>query len=556
MSQSDTQLAKEKALEDLRRIKEELLQRHKKSDKEKHKRKERSRSSSSEREIKEKHKHKERSQSSSPERQVTSPKKRSCSPEVTRDDWMTSSVLLKTFSKNKPLPKKQCTTYETYEPGKSTRELNPHWKDGGTGLPAFRKPKDDSDDDNYSHSRKYSSKSHKKGDWMKKTETKSLTEKKEDEGEKEPSSTSVSEKETGTEFLSDQQMNELGAKIMKAELLGNKDLADELKNKLNSARLAREQGNFKDKERSNNKNHRNSHSEKHRKSHKDVSSRTRRFSDDDEHDLGKKFAREASTTVDSSSKSKEKHKNFNEDFEDIFANPKDEKEAQREIRNQSRHNKKLNNCDKCFNSDKMNKELVVSVGKHVYLALPWHEGLQTNHCLIISNDHYTCSTDLDEDVWQEITRYRRVLTKLFAKRKQDVLFFETARYLHKRPHMVIQCVPSSGFEMAPFYFKKGIEESEYEWSKNKQLVTLKEKNLRKSIPNGLPYFWVHFGMDLGFAHVIENQEMFPLYFAQEIIGGMLTLDMRKWRSPRQEHNIKTKIKNLADLLKPYEEDLC
>lgn len=104
---------------------------------------------------------------------------------------------------------------------------------------------------------------------------------------------------------------------------------------------------------------------------------------------------------------------------------------------------------------------------------------------------------------------------MFQSRGQDVVFFETARYLHKRPHMSVQCVASQEFELAPFYFKKAIQESEREWSTNKQLVTLREdRDLRRSIPKGLPYFWVHFGMSMGFAHVIEEQERFPENFAQ------------------------------------------
>lgn len=103
---------------------------------------------------------------------------------------------------------------------------------------------------------------------------------------------------------------------------------------------------------------------------------------------------------------------------------------------------------------------------------------------------------------------------MFRSRSEDVIFFETVRYLHKLPHMTIHCVSSKHFELAPFYFKKAIQESEREWSTNKQLVTLKEKDLRRSIPKGLPYFWVNFGTEQGFAHVIEEQDRFPNNFAQ------------------------------------------
>lgn len=159
---------------------------------------------------------------------------------------------------------------------------------------------------------------------------------------------------------------------------------------------------------------------------------------------------------------------------------------------------------------------MIAMGTTSYLAIPYHEALQSGHCLIIPMQHITCSTQLDEDTWNEITEFRKALTRMFAKQSKDVIFFEIANYLHKKPHMIIHCIPSDNenYEMAPMYFKKAIQESEYEWSTNKQLITLKEKDLRRSIPKGLPYFWVHFGMNLGFAHVIEDQHNFKPNFAQ------------------------------------------
>lgn len=174
----------------------------------------------------------------------------------------------------------------------------------------------------------------------------------------------------------------------------------------------------------------------------------------------------------------------------------------------------LTNCDKCFDSAKMEKQLIVSMGNQVYVSLPWHEGLQIGHCMIVPMQHVACSTQLDEDVWNEVQDYRKAITRMFQSRKQDVIFFETVRYLHKNPHMAIHCVPNKDFELAPFYFKKAIQESEREWSTNKQLIQLKEKDIRRSVPKGLPYFWVHFGMEQGLAHVIEEQDRFPSNFAQ------------------------------------------
>lgn len=70
-------------------------------------------------------------------------------------------------------------------------------------------------------------------------------------------------------------------------------------------------------------------------------------------------------------------------------------------------------------------------------------------------------------------------------------------------------------EISPLYlFQKAILESESEWAQNKKLVDTREKGLRGSIPKGLPYFNVEFGLDGGYAHVIEDEYAFPHYFGK------------------------------------------
>ena len=53
------------------------------------------------------------------------------------------------------------------------------------------------------------------------------------------------------------------------------------------------------------------------------------------------------------------------------------------------------------------------------------------------------------------------------------------------------------------WFQKAIQECETEWSDNQKLVKLKDRRIAKSIPKGLPYFHVDFGMDAGFATPCE-----------------------------------------------------
>lgn len=97
-----------------------------------------------------------------------------------------------------------------------------------------------------------------------------------------------------------------------------------------------------------------------------------------------------------------------------------------------------------------------------------------------------------------------------------MVFFEIATKLHRFPHMVINCVPlpRDVGDMAAIYFKKALLECETEWSMNKKVVDLKGKDIRKGVPKGLPYFWIDFGMDPGFAHVIEDQQLFPKTFGE------------------------------------------
>lgn len=256
-----------------------------------------------------------------------------------------------------------------------------------------------------------------------------------------------------------------------------------------------------------------------------------------------------------------KHKNPNDNLDELFADKIrknvdddriDKRERDRAVKEHHSLQKTLDNCERCFDSSIFEKQLIVAMGKNVYLALPSYEGMQAGHCVIAPFSHVPCATQLDDDVWQEMRDFMKSIDRMFNARKQDVIFFETARYLHRRPHMIIHCIPNKDFEMAPFHFKKAIQESEDDWATNKQLVNLKDRDVRRAIPKGLPYFWVNFGMSSGFAHVIEDQEKFPGNFAQEIIGGLLELEPRLWRRPRKLQNPIPKVKQFADWYKPYD----
>ena len=184
-------------------------------------------------------------------------------------------------------------------------------------------------------------------------------------------------------------------------------------------------------------------------------------------------------------------------------------------------------CYLCFNSPVCKQRLVVKSDQYSYISLPFDSPLVDNHCLISPVLHYTCSTLLDEEVYEDIETQKRFLIDKFSAIRRRVIFVECFRSSNKFFHMSVECIPvrKSAFTEAPMFFKKAIMESEEEWSMNKKLVDLKNNDVRKTIPKGLSYFTVQFGMEKGgFAHVIEDCRLFPRYFARQVLGGMLDLD--------------------------------
>lgn len=377
--------------------------------------------------------------------------------------------------------------------------------------------------------------------------------------------------------LTDKEMNELAAKIMKAELTGNDALASKLKTKLEAARAARSSAaafsegtsgeqtteqvvvltrmdnrgicrpvSVADQEAEAGR-------RKKIKTHGKDGKRSRYFPDDDQHDLKRMFEKEKGTTAEDQNSMFEhaamkniEKLNDDYDMDDMFMSKvalKDTaaKQAERErlkaIQEHKRSERSLESCQWCFDNKEMPKHLIVALGTKSYVCLPPHESLTPGHCLIVPIHHVACSVQADEDLWSEIQIFRKSIVKMFNSRGEDCIFFETVKRLKYYPHMALNCVslPREIGDMAPIYFKKAIMECEAEWAQNKKLVDLKNRDVRKAVPKGLPYFFVDFAMDAGFAHVIEDEQEFPNNFAQEIVGGMLDLDSHLWRKPRREN---------------------
>ncbi|EDW51477.1 GM22547 [Drosophila sechellia] len=419
-----------------------------------------------------------------------------------RDDWMTSeALLLKTFSRERKEPAKpneKAQQIDAYDPAKSVRELNPYWKSNGTGLPGFQKPQDDDERQD-----KAGIPSHLRTGILARDKSPSSYEekKKQERGQQTKSTPSC---------LTDEQNNKLAGKVIKAELKGKKEPAAELNKQLGAARKERaefiasgqslqkantrpakskasaehvlltkvdQSGNVRPLVQSGDPNEPYGGRRGQKRGSKKVDThvdgqRVRYFADDDRYDIKQMFEREKHATAAEANLQYadivSKHKNPNDDLEDIFADKvrkqisagdAEKREMQSAIREHEKLVATLDNCERCFDSAKLDKQLLVSLGDKIYLSLPWYMGLQSGHCILTTLQHAPCCTQLDEDAWEEMSNFRKALTRMFAARRQDVIFYEIANKLHRRPHLSVHCIPipASQGEMAPFYFKKAIE---------------------------------------------------------------------------------------------------
>ncbi|PNJ86707.1 CWF19L2 isoform 1 [Pongo abelii] len=401
-------------------------------------------------------------------------------------------------------------------------------------------------------------------------------------------------------ILSVDEKNKLGAKIIKAEMMGNMELAEQLKVQLEKANKFEEtitqipkKSGVENEDQQEvilvrtdqsgrvwpvNTPGKSLESQGGRRKRQMVSTheekeRVRYFHDDDNLSLNDLVKNEKMGTAENQSKlfmrmaSKFMGKTDGDYYtlDDMFVS----KAAERERLGEEEENQRkkaiaehrslaaqMEKCLYCFDSSQFPKHLIVAIGVKVYLCLPNVRSLTEGHCLIVPLQHHRAATLLDEDIWEEIQMFRKSLVKMFEDKGLDCIFLETNMSMKKQYHMVYECIPlpKEVGDMAPIYFKKAIMESDEEWSMNKKLIDLSSKDIRKSIPRGLPYFSVDFGLHGGFAHVIEDQHRFPHYFGKEIIGGMLDIEPRLWRKGIREsfEDQRKKALQFAQWWKPYD----
>ncbi|XP_053409934.1 CWF19-like protein 2 [Nycticebus coucang] len=412
-------------------------------------------------------------------------------------------------------------------------------------------------------------------------------------------STSASPEDGSVHILSVDEKNKLGAKIIKAEMMGNMELAEQLKSQLEKAnkfketitQISRKSGEENEDEQEvilvrtdqsgrvwpvntpgKSPEPKGGRRKRQMVSTHEEKERVRYFHDDDNLSLNDLVRNEKMGTAENqnnlfmrmASKFMGKADGDYYTLDDMFVSKAAERECRSEEEKQRRkavaeHRNlaaQMEKCLYCFDSSQFPKHLIIAIGLKVYLCLPNSCSLTEGHCLIAPLQHHRAATLLDEDIWEEVQMFRKSLVKMFEDKGLDCIFLETNMRTKRQSHMVYECIPlpKEVGDMAPIYFKKAIMESDEEWSMNKKLIDLSSKDIRKSVPKGLPYFSVDFGLRGGFAHVIEDQHKFPPYFGKEIIGGMLDIEPRLWRKGIREsfEDQRKKALQFAQWWKPYD----
>ncbi len=208
---------------------------------------------------------------------------------------------------------------------------------------------------------------------------------------------------------------------------------------------------------------------------------------------------------------------------------RDDRERQRAIAESERIISRLDRCTRCVGSQKWSgyQHLVICAGLKIYLSLPAEKRLCAGHCLLVPMDHVEAQRDLDEDAYEELCYFKKHLVKMFAKQGKGVVFFETvmrgsghgaASGSHSTVtdttgffagkglgrndwagHTVIECVPVPlrEFGEALLHFKKGLQDSDEEWSMNAKVLDLSQRGLMKTLPssNVFSYFAVELELD-------------------------------------------------------------
>ncbi len=204
------------------------------------------------------------------------------------------------------------------------------------------------------------------------------------------------------------------------------------------------------------------------------------------------------------------------------------REKSRQVARLQKEEKITSRCWWWMESSSFQKHRLVSLGDYVSLVfVPRHCALVPSQCYLVPVQHAESFASCEEEVWEEVLRFRTALRNMFAKEGKGVLFCETVLPTQGlwQARMDVIPVPKEVEDDSEMFFKAAMMDQAEEWgTHNKVLSTRGGKGLRHTVPKGFPYFNVEWSGG-GFAQIIENDaKSFPKDFGVDTIAGMMELD--------------------------------
>ena len=245
-------------------------------------------------------------------------------------------------------------------------------------------------------------------------------------------------------------------------------------------------------------------------------------------------------------------------FQDPSARLTDAARAQRErARQVAQHDRQSAITQKCWwwmESSSFEKHRLLALGNHVSLMLcPSNLALTDYSCYLVPIRHAESFRACEDEVWDEVQRFRTSLRQMFAKTGQGVLFCETVLPSKNlwQARMEVVPVPKLVEQDAAMYFKSALTEQAEEWGTHTKLLSTKDKGLRRTIPKAFSYFNCEFANG-GFAQIIETSN-FPRDFALDTIAGMMQLDpVRFKRKQKPRDGDKAMVLSFAKKWKEFD----
>lgn len=200
-------------------------------------------------------------------------------------------------------------------------------------------------------------------------------------------------------------------------------------------------------------------------------------------------------------------------------------------------NSAVDSCVLCIDDGEgeHNKTAVISLATRVYLCMAPEPSLIKGSSVIVPFDHKKNTLECDDDEWEEIRNFMKMLTKMWDDQGKSVIFYESAVNRSMKQHACIFAVPipRNLADTAPGFFSEAILSSDDEWSSHRKIIDTRKRAqesgrfaFRTAIAKEAPYFHVWFDINGGIGHIVENTDKWPRHdlFARDVLGGMLQLD--------------------------------